>query len=227
MSRLGAEDLQWQVFRWMFDDLNDKIVEEAARQRQLDADFNALTGRRLVVVTVEQIDRANFHLGHRPSLIESPISDWPALAVMTYSSVPSPVNSNLDRADSNRIAVSIECIVNGSVHRVAPDGKISMQGGAGRGTAAIPDPTASFDAEEEVDRRLKRTAEAIHAVMTAHHDDGSQFVFSETPPTITFGEVFVRDATIDRDDTSGRVLWQGVRFQYMFDKTTWFDTDQS
>lgn len=222
-SRLGVENLQWQVFQLIFNRLNAALAEEQDRGFLIDDAFNELTGRGLVHTRLDPIAKGNFHMGHRPSLIEAPVSEWPAVAVMAYSSVPSPVNGALDQSDSNRITLSIECIVHAGPYTVGGDGRLATSGGAGKGTASF----TRHDGEEAVDRKIKRTAEAIHVVMVEGRFTPSPFFPSETPPTITFGEVFIRDGATDGTDQLGRYFWQGVRFQYTYDKTTGFSVDQN
>lgn len=207
-NRIGAEDLQWQVFQVIYSKLNAAIAAEGVRGDDIDTAFNALTGRQLDGVTVDQIDPDNFHMGHRPSLIESPVSNWPAIAVMAYSSVQSPIDFDLDQAMTSRVSVSIEFITAAGPYKVGADGQIVV--------------SPRDDAEETVDRKLKRAAEAIQVVMLANRELGGYHRPSDQAPTITFGEVFIRDGAGDGTDREGRYFWQGVRFQYTYDKTTWF-----
>ena len=98
--RLGAEDLQYLVFRSLFQNLNEYIDEEETRGQTLDDYFNQLTGRSLKKIKLERVHPNNFHLGHRPSLIEAPVDEWPAVAVMTFSSAGDRYEGT-DRADAN------------------------------------------------------------------------------------------------------------------------------
>lgn len=211
-SRLGVDDLQWLVFRALFTDLNAAIQDEETRGHVIDDAFNQLTGRRLVAIELDRIRDDNFHMGHRPSLIIAPVSEWPAVAVKTDGVSGSPINANLDQASSSRLVVSIECIVHAGPYKVGGDGQV-----IGRD---------KDDGEERVDRRIRRTAEAIHKVMLANRELGGYFSPADQQPTVTFGEVFIRDGSVDGSDRDGRYFWQGVRFQYNYDKTIFF-TDQS
>jgi hypothetical protein len=209
--RIGAEDLQWGLFEALFNNLNAKLAEEEARGQQLDSAFNILTERGLVPVTLDRFDPAHFHTGHRPSLIESSPEEWPALAVMTFAAGPSPLQT-ADQMTATRLTASIECITHAGPYDIDAQGKIDEDG------------------EVIVDRKIKRTAEAIHAVVAEHrYLDGYVFPDEETP-TITWGEVFIRDGAggIDAD---GRYFWQGVRLQYNYNKNSsipfGFDVDQS
>ena len=72
------------------------------------------------------------------------------------------------------------------------------------------------DPEEQVDRRIKRTAEAIHKTMARHRDMNGEVVPTDRPPSVTWGDVFIRDAQVGKDSEIGRYFWQGVRFQYTY-----------
>lgn len=208
--RIGAEDLQWGLFQALYKNLNTKLGVEEARGQQLDSAFNTLTSRRLVIVSLDRFDPDHFHMGHRPSLIESSPDEWPALAVMTFAAGPSSLQT-ADQMTATRLTASIECITHAGPFTVNAQGKIDEDG------------------EEIVDRKIKRTAEAIHAVIAEHrYLDGYVFPDEETP-TVTWGEVFVRDGR-SGTDAEGRYLWQGVRLQYNYNKNSsipfGFDLDQ-
>lgn len=213
-QRLGAEDLQWAVYKLLFNNLNAAIDAEAVRGQAIDAAYNTLTGRHLALVKLDRIPSLHFHMGHRPSLIESPPSEWPALTVMTYGANASPSGVGMDDADVTRLNISIECIVHSGPYDVDHNGMTLHD--------------RDNDPEDVVERRIKRTAEAIHATIIAGRDlDGTPFFPGDNPPTTTWGEVFIRDGDAAGTDRKGRYYWQGVRFQYNYDKTSFYDVDQA
>lgn len=205
--RIGAEDLQWLVFKSLFTGLNTAIDEEETRGHTLDDYFNLLTGRTLTHVKLDRIRPENFHTGHRPSLIDAPPREWPAVAVMAFTSTGAGF-AGTDRSDENVITVSIECIVHAGPFEVAADGSVAL--------------SDDKDPEEEVDRKVKRTSEAIHRVMARSRDLDGNFTPTNTPPSIIWGDVFIKDAEIGKG-VAGRYYWQGVRMQYTFLSSSYFD----
>lgn len=104
----GLERIQREAFLILFDNLNDAIAEAEAQWVDLDSDFWAHTGRTPRAITVELVDPANFHYGHRPSLIKAPISEYPNCSVIGDRVGPS-ANDVLDQLTvrENRLAVEV------------------------------------------------------------------------------------------------------------------------
>jgi hypothetical protein len=198
-QRIGAEDLQFEIIRVLAENINDKLAVEETRGQALDATYEAVLHRGLVPVTLEHFELRNFHPGHRPSLIDAPVDQYPALAVMTYNVVGAPTNILSDESRDHNLLCSIECIVK--------SGPFDIDDG--------DEGASKSDGEEVVDRRIKRTAEAIWAVMLQHQDLSGYSLPADVVPTITWGEVFARNG----DDGSQRYYWQGVRFQFTYSKT--------
>lgn len=197
-SRLGAEDVQFSVFSLLVENLNDAIDVENARQAaRIDGPFETLTGRGLGTITAEHVDLANFHMGHRPSMIDAPSINYPSVTVMAYTTSPAPTNVGMDHQRDHSIVLAVECLVKSD---------------------PVPLDDDSSDGEEVVERRVKRTGEAIAYVVAMNRDlDG--YVFAPTQePVVSWGEVFARDEVIDGTDE--RFFWQGVRLQYTYGKTS-------
>lgn len=205
--RIGAEDLQWLVFKTLFRDLNAAIEEEETRGHTIDDYFNQLTGRTYKRVKLDRIRPENFHSGHRPSLIEAPPSEWPAIAVMAFNSIGGGF-AGTDRSDENIITLSVECIAHAGPFDVNSNGIVV--------TSDDKDP------EEEVDRKIKRTTEAIHTVIARNRDLDGNFAPTDSPPNIVWGDVFIRDAEVGNGEF-GRYYWQGVRLQYTYHSSSFFD----
>ena len=205
--RVGAEDLQWLIFQSLFNELNAAIDEEETRGYTLDDAFNTLTGRTLRRVKLDRIRPENFHLGHRPSLIEAPPSEWPAVTVMAFNSTGAGFPGT-DRSDENVITVSIKCIAHAGPFEIT-----------GSGIVALSD---DKDPEEEVDRKIKRPSEALHKAVARHRDLDGNFTPTENPPSIIWGDVFIKDVEIGQG-VAGRYYWQGVRMQYTFLSSSFHD----
>lgn len=196
-ARLGIEDLQLAVLTILVNQLNGVIDDENARGATTDAAYQSLTGWGLGTVVAEHVAIDNFHPGHRPSMIDAPIDQYPSVAVMAYTTQQSPTNIGMDHQRDVSILLSIECLVKSDPEEL-DDYNVS-------------------DGEEIVERRIKRTAEAIHTVMAANRPLTGYVYDPNLEPTVTFGEVFARN---DRNDGANyRFYWQGVRFQFTFIKT--------
>lgn len=188
-NRLGAESFQYRCFEAVYRNINTEVAAEQTIGQQVDAAYNTLTGRNITPEVLEQFAVANIHYGHRPSLIEAPVSEYPSLCVFSYRTSPS--GQSTDSTSKSNIQVAIECIVKSDGYR---------------------DTDRSGVGEEQVGRRIKRTAEAINNVMQKH---GATQAYSVPPPVVVWGEIFARS----EEAGSGQVYyWQGVRMEYVFQK---------
>lgn len=208
-GRLGAENLQLALYQIFVENINDYIaVEEAWAQANIDPVLQSLDGTRDIgIVDVERFDINNIHYGHRPSMIEAPIFEYPSAAVMAGNVSPSNVNARADYGHSLGIRVAIEVIVKSGPYR-----------------EDSPDPDKL--GEDIVGRRVRRTAEAIFKLMEDERSAGGSFLPPDFPPTITYGDIFVRQ----EDGASGtghRWYWQGIRLEWLYSKQTIHGIDQS
>lgn len=203
-TRIDAERLQLAAYKVIYSNINAYIVEEQAHGQDLDAEFEALTGRSLTAVTLEQYEPRNVHYGHRPSMIELPIERLPAIAVMAWSSAPNQRGMDIDYGYSIQLMLAIETIVKA--------GPFDMDG------------HEDEIAEELVGRRIKRHAEAINRLMNDHRSLDGSFLPPETAPRVVWGDIFIRDD--DPRLPNERYHWQGVRMEYTFSKQSNFGIDQ-
>lgn len=188
-NRLGTEDLQYRCFASLYANINTEITVEEALGQVLDARFNVLTGRDIPMTVLEEFALADIHYGHRPSMIEAPPTEYPSLCVFSYRTSPS--GTNIDSTTKSNLQVAIECIVKS-------DG--------------YADTDRSGVGEDQVGRRVKRTAEAINNVMQQH---AAVQAYSVPPPVVVWGDIF------KRSEESGSGLenyYQGVRMEYVFQK---------
>lgn len=202
--RLQAEDLELAIFRVLYEDLNAALTQESTRGTEIDNDFFLITGRGGVSASLEPFAPDNFHKGHRPSMILAPVSEYPSLAVMCYLANPAASQSH-DQTDSLRLTCSIEAIV-----RSGP----------------YPEDDRAGTGEDIVNRRAKRTGEAIHRVISSRRALDGDFMPAQEPPVVRWGEVFERDEMVE--GRGARWYWQGVRLQYVYDSVAEFapDVDQ-
>jgi hypothetical protein len=201
-NRLGAEDLQLAVFKTMQSYLNTYVAEEEQRGLTLDAEIAAAGGNALNI-SIEQFDPRYIHYGHRPSMIEAPVTEYPSMSVMAYAASPASANSSADYGHSITLRCAVEFIVK--------SGPYDPEDRDGVG-------------EDIVGRRAKRTAEAIHRLMQDHAALDGKFMPPEAPPIVTIGDIFEREE--DGETVTGaRWYWQGVRIEFIYLKQTVFGTN--
>lgn len=198
-SRASAEDLQLAVFQTVQANLNAYIVEEAANGLIIDAAVAAAGGNSLTV-EIEPFEAKYIHYGHRPSMIEAPIYEYPSMSVMTYAVSPAAANQSADYGHSLSLRCAIEFIVK---------------------SGPYPSDDRDGVGEDIVGRRAKRTTEAVHRLMQDHAALGGYFMPPEVPPTITFGDIFEREED-GETATGARWYWHGVRMDYIYLKQTVF-----
>lgn len=204
--RMGAEDLQWEIFKNLFSNLNEAIAsEEEYAQEAIDDQFAALTGRSAHRVKVPRIKPENFHMGNRPSIIEAPPSELPAVAVTCRNLSPSAAYDH-DRSYTSAMRLTIECITHSGPYEVDGEGNAITRG---------------VDPESDVERRCKRVSEAIHRIISLSSNVGFDFRHDGQSPSVLWGDIFIRDAIGTKD--AGRYYWQGVQLQYNYLSSTVFD----
>lgn len=207
-GRVGMEDLQVQVYSIAQEQINAYVAAEETYGQALDTKLATYDDymREVGPVTVERFDPRNIHNGHRPSMIEAPIDEYPSMSVMTMITMPNPVNSNADYGHSLSIRMAIEAIVKSGPYREDR-------------------PDVDKIGEDIVGRRIKRTAEAIFKMMDENRAVGGLFLPPDLPPTITIGDIFVRQED-GPSGTGSRWYWQGVRIEWLFAKQTVANIDQ-
>lgn len=201
-NRSGIEDLQLSIFKTMQEHINTYIAEEQTYGAAIDAQVTAANGNSLNV-TVEPFESRYIHYGHRPSMIEAPITEYPSMSIMAYSSSVGPANMSADYGHSLLIRCAVEFIVK--------SGPYPMDDRDGVG-------------EDIVGRRAKRTVEAVYRLMQDHAELDQRFLPPEGPPSVTLGDIFEREE--DGETVTGaRWYWQGVRIEFNYLKQTVFGND--
>ena len=111
---VGMEAVQRACFYVLFEGVNNAIDELSDYWTAFDLEFDTVTGRSLSPTVVEHVDPANFHEGHKPSLLtQNPLS-YPSIAVMVANASPSEESNRFDTVDSWSDLVMIESMVKGT-----------------------------------------------------------------------------------------------------------------
>jgi hypothetical protein len=161
-SGTGLELIQLEIGKVLFENLNTEIDTYQSTWQQRDAEWQSLTGIGDSETVVELFSDENFHLGHRPSLIQNdmPKDAYPNIAVMAYES--RPTDQIIDQATNVTVGVDIEFMVK------------------------------SENSELEVDRRTHRTIEAIHQVLSNNSTLNGKILGWDNDPSVQVSEVFIR-----------------------------------
>ena len=182
---IGTEQIQRAIFFTLFENLNDSIALIESYMHTSDQEFADRTNRLVALTTIEPVDPEDFHEGHVPSLISAPIDNYPNVAVISVRSSPAAASDQLDQQDAYLDQIAVEVMVK------------------------------SITGESEVDRRLKRTAEAVHLTLKARQTLGGTISGLDSMPTVVWGDVFTR-----KESTSygPHWFWQGARLEYAIRK---------
>lgn len=161
---IGLEQIQREVFFTLFDNLNDAITQIQADMNASDEEFATRTGREYVPLEIEPIASSEFYEGHRPSLIEAPVENYPNCSVWATTATVAPENELMDHTDLFLNDFFVEIMVKAS-------------------------PT---EGESVVNRRCIRTAEAVHFCIVGNPTlNGIIAAFTEMP-TVNLSDVFKR-----------------------------------
>lgn len=202
-GHLGLEELQLAFFERIQEALNDHIEQEEQRGIDLDARVATAYGVDPKVVSLEQFDRANIHYGHRPSMIEAPISEYPSMAIQASAARPNGPNATADYGSSYNLVVTVELIVKSGPYKNSDDREFWEQGA------------------DLVGRRLHRTVEAVVMLINADRTLGGKLYPADTAPTVVLGEIFQREE--DGESATGASWhWQGARIEFTYPKQTVF-----
>src|ERR1043165_3150637 len=101
-ERIGREALS--IF---IDNLNSEIATLESDYAQEDKEFSIKRESFHNQIRIERIDIKNFHLGHKPSLINAPIEYYPNICVNVDLAVPLP-NSGEDHFDTYNLRLWVE-----------------------------------------------------------------------------------------------------------------------
>lgn len=105
---IGLEEVQRAAFLLLFDGLNDVIAEMDAMWEGSDQALANHMSVPYVPVEVEQIAATNFYEGHRPSLIQAPVENYPNISVWAVRATAGPEHPLLDHQDVWNVLLYVE-----------------------------------------------------------------------------------------------------------------------
>lgn len=198
VNGIGLEQIARGAYRVLHFGLNAELAQIESEMASADEDMASMRGVQYVPVSLEPVERENFHLGHVPSLIVDdsgwmpPLGWYPAVSVMAYRAQPSAGNAGWDQASSYVNALYVEALV-----------KASQEEG-----------------EEVCDLRIWRTIEAINRVLMRDRSLGG-VVQEVGEPTAIVSEVFTRPQSDENSEITW--FWQAGRVEYGVDKVSPFE----
>jgi len=205
---LGLEQIQRAMLAQLARTVNPALEQIQAWMGPSDEQIAAVVGQEYEPTLLEPILPQNFVEGHRPSLIDAPITNYPNLAVWAVRASATPESEVFDQLSVNSILVYIEVMVK------------------------------SIASEEEVNRRLQRTVEAINIAAMSDTTLGGVVTGFDGDPLVELADLFTRK---ERTAYGPEWFWQGARLEYAvrkeavipsssagsFFRTAQFDIDQA
>jgi hypothetical protein len=179
----GLEPIQRAAFYQLFQGLNGALAQMALFMDHSDQEIATLTGRDYLPTVLEP---ENFYEGHRPSLINAPIGNYPNCSVMANQATPAALDL-VDQADAYRCNLFVEVM------------------------AKTTNGEESGYSEDSVNRRVQRMAEAVNLTLMADQSLGGVVTAFDGPPIVIVGDVFVRK---EKTSYGAEWLWQGARLEY-------------
>jgi len=187
---IGLLQIQRLVLLELKANLNTMLTTlKTARWDTEDAAFWTAFGSPDPGYLVEPVNAENFYIGHRPSLMEAPVTKYPNCAVMAYTGRPKTTDD--DHFDTYTETCAVELM-------------------------AKAEPTDGNPPDEGlVNYRIQRLAEAAREVIANNRNLGGYVPKAEDTPQVLIGDVFVRRELKSRGT---EFLWQGARIEYAIDK---------
>lgn len=109
----GLEDIQRATFYMFFSKMNGMLQQISDYWTPRDLRFDEVTGRSTSPTVLESIPNANFHEGHKPSLINGAPENYPNLAVFAMRADPNEEDGPFDQIDSWSDQILVEIMVKG------------------------------------------------------------------------------------------------------------------
>lgn len=200
---LGLERIQREAFLVLYNNLNQELAILESAWATLDAQLSTATGRDFDAIALEPVEDYNFHMGHRPSLIEAPIARYPNVSVMAYQT-RADAFSQLDQMVQMSDRLFIECMVKSPQYTTtteeASDGQI--------------------EAERVVNARIQRMTDAVNNVIQNNRRLNGTVQEITAPPNVLISDVFPR---AEKTSYGPMWLWQGSRLEYEVSKLSHLD----
>jgi hypothetical protein len=197
---VGLEEIATSAFSVLHGALNAELAQIEAAKVVADAQLDEMRGRVPVPVTLEPVERGNFHLGHIPSLIEddTPLDSYPNVSVMAYRAQPAAFSPLQDQATTYVDSLYVEVLVK----------------------AGPMDRSEPYRQAEICDKRIWRTAEAVVAVLLRNPTLGGTIAGLEDP-TVIISEVFTRPQSDSNTEIDW--FWQAGRVEFAISKFSPFE----
>ena len=191
----GMERIARETLVVLMDGLNEELDRLQDEWADDDEELALRRGEEPYLIELEHVAPQNFYLGNVPSLAEdnAPQDRYPNVAVMAYRSGPAATDDG-DHYSERANAVYVETMV-----KAAPD-----------------------EGEEVCDRRIWRTAEAIHNVLQRDGTFNGYAYDTGPTPTCLISEVFTRPIN-PRESSGARWFWQAARIEYTVSKYSPFE----
>lgn len=189
---LGLELIARKIALLLISDINTELATVDAAWTTLDQELATAQGASYVACTSDTVAASNIHVGHRPSFIESPVTNYPNLSVMSYNMANSPYR-NIDHGED----ISITTFVEGMVK----DGPFAS------------DIEFNHQAEMFVNKKVQRMVEAVHKVISSNPTLGGLIDGFEGAPRIVVTECMRRQETTEGGDQD--YYWQMFRMEYI------------
>lgn len=204
---LGLERIQREAFLVLFKNLNKEQIQLDQAWATLDAQLSTETGREFDSIILETVENFNFHMGHRPSLIEAPIQRYPNISVMAYQSRPEGI-AQIDQMASVSNRLFVECMVKSPSYESNLEEVTEGQ----------------IEAERVVNSRIQRMTDAVNNVIQSNRTLNGTIAEITQNPSVLISDVFTR-----RENTSygQNWLWQGSRLEYEISKLSHLDESAS
>lgn len=204
---LGLERLQREAFLVLFKNLNQELGLLDSAWATLDQQLSVATGRDFDPITLEPVEEINFHMGHRPSLIEAPIQRYPNVSVMAYQVRPDN-QGVIDQIAQIRDRLFIEVMVKSPQYETSTEEATAGQ----------------IEAERIVNARIQRTTDAVNNVLQAHRTLNGTTQEIIDVPAVIISDVFPR---AEKTSYGQPWLWQGSRLEYEVSRLSQLDEDSA
>jgi hypothetical protein len=200
---LGLERIQREAFLVLFNNLNQELQILESAWTTLDNQLAVETGRDFDPIALESVEDFNFHMGHRPSLIEAPIQRYPNVSVMAYQVRPVSANP-IDQMAMNLDRLFIEIMVKSPQFATSTEEATAGQ----------------IEAERIVNARVQRTTDAVNNVIQSNRTLNGTVQEIIGTPSVIISDVFPR---AEKTSYGQPWLWQGSRLEYEVSKLSHLD----
>ena len=181
----GLEELGRVVFGQLFSSVNSELVAQTSAWGARDSVFSSMLGVPYEPLLLEQFEPTNMFIGHIPTLIDAPVTNYPNLSVMAPDLSAAP--TSMDQADEYMLNFYVEFMVKS-------------------------DETVGSEAQQrQVNMRVQRTAASIHNVLMQDRTLGGFVADTIIARTINITDVFIRREAKARGP---EWFWQAGRMDY-------------